>query len=92
MCRSAYPFFGLTDEYIAISYQQMYDMERFSFIELYTMPVPRRNFFVRCALKRQEEEKRAMEKSRGVNEATPVSRKEMAKVPSFVINPASSKS
>jgi len=55
------------------------------------MPVPRRNFYFRYAVKRQEDEKRASEKARGVTEGTPVSKKELAKVPGFVASQASAK-
>ena len=85
----ASPFFGLTDEYVVSTYQQIFECERFDFYTLYTMPVGRRNFYFRYAMKRNEDEKRAMEKSRGVNEGTPVSQKELATVPSFVASQAS---
>lgn len=55
------------------------------------MPVYLRNFFIRLAVKKQEDEKRAMDKSRGLTEGTPVSKKEMAKVPGFVANQVSAK-
>jgi len=87
----ASPFFGLTDDYIINTYRLIYDLERFDFYTLYTMPVPRRNFYFRYAVKRQEDEKRASEKARGVTEGTPVSKKELAKVPGFVASQASAK-
>lgn len=55
------------------------------------MPVPKRHFYFRFAAKQQQEQKRAMEKSRGVNEASPSGKKESAKVPGFVANQVSSK-
>jgi len=55
------------------------------------MPVYLRNFYVRLAIKRQEEERRAYDKSRGATEGTPVSKKEAGKVPAFVANQVSAK-
>jgi hypothetical protein len=55
------------------------------------MPVYLRNFYFRLAIKRAEEEKRAMDKGRGVSEGTPVSKDAMGKVPSFVANQVSAK-
>ena len=63
----------------------------FVFSELYSMPVYLRNFYLRLALKRQEEDKREMDKARGASEGTPVSKKESVKVPSFVANQVSAK-
>ncbi len=85
-------FFGLTDEYVLTTYQQIYECDRFDFFTLYTMPVPKRNFYFRYAVKRAEDEKRAMEKARGINEGTPVSKKELTSVPGFVANQVSAKS
>lgn len=89
----ASPFFGLTDDYIVAIYQQIDSLveKGYSFYDLYTMPVPRRNFIVRLSIKKSEDEKRAMEKSRGVTEGTPVSKKELGKVPGFVASQASVK-
>ena len=87
----ASPFFGLTDEYVVSTYQQIYECERFDFYTLYTMPINRRNFYFRYAIKRQEDEKRAMDKARGVKEGTPVSKKESVSVPGFVANQVSAK-
>jgi hypothetical protein len=55
------------------------------------MPINRRNFYFRYAIKRNEDEKRAMDKARGVNGGTPVSQKEAATVPGFVANQVSVK-
>lgn len=66
-------------------------MDRFDFYTLYTMPISKRNFFYRYAVKQNENEKRAMEKSRGLTEGAPVSKKELATVPGFVASQASVK-
>ena len=87
----ASPFFGLTDEYIVSVHQQMFKMERFSFHELYTLPIYKRNFFIRLAVKQQEEERKSMDKARGVSEGTPVSKKEIGNVPGFVARNVSAK-
>jgi len=78
-------FFGLTDEYKIIVHQQIYDLITvgFDFYSLYTMPVYLRNFYIRYAYKRNEDERKMLEKSRGISEATPSSRKN---VPDFVAN------
>jgi len=55
------------------------------------MPVPKRNFYFRYTMKRAEDEKKAMEKSRGVNEGTPVSKKELNALPSFMRGQASAR-
>jgi hypothetical protein len=55
------------------------------------MPVYLRNFYFRYAVKRQEDEKRAEDKARGATEGTPVSKKDMAKVPAFVASQVSVK-
>lgn len=63
--------------------------------DLYTMPVYRRNFIVRLAIKRNEAENKASDASRGFQEGTPVSRKDqnspMATVPGFFKNSLSAK-
>jgi Asp-tRNA(Asn)/Glu-tRNA(Gln) amidotransferase A subunit family amidase len=87
----ASPFFGLTDEYKIVTYQQIYDLERFTFSELYSMPVYMRNFYFRYASKRQEDQRRADDKARGATEGTPISKKDMAKVPGFVASQASAR-
>lgn len=46
---------------------------------------------MRLSIKKSEDEKRAMEKSRGVTEGTPVSKKEFGKVPGFVASQVSAK-
>ena len=88
-----YPFFGLTSEY-KISYLEQIDAlvrVGYDFMALYSMPVYLRNFYFRLAVKRAEEEKRAMDKGRGVSEGTPVNKNAAAKVPSFVANQVSAK-
>lgn len=91
--RWGYPFFGLTNEYRINVYEQIDALvsNGYSFHDVYTMPVYLRNFFIRLSVKKQEEEKRAMDKSRGFSEGTPVSRKEMSKVPGFVAKQVSVK-
>ncbi len=74
-----------------MTYQQIYQMDRFDFYTLYTMPVSKRNFYYRYALKQNEDEKRAMDKARGATEATPVSKKALATVPGFVASQSSAK-
>lgn len=89
ICQSASPFFGLTPEYNVLVYEHIDIMvERgYSFYDMYTMPVSRRNLLLRIAMKRQEEEKKKLEQSRRVSEASSgVTRKDSAKVPGFVAN------
>lgn len=74
-----------------LTYQHIYDLERFDFHTLYSMPVYLRNFYLRYAVKKQEEEKKSMDKSRGLTEGKPVNKSEMAKVPGFVANQVSAK-
>jgi cystathionine beta-lyase family protein involved in aluminum resistance len=40
-------------------------------MELYNMPVQRRNFLIKLALKHNENEKKAMDKAKGLQEASP---------------------
>lgn len=74
-----------------MTYQQIYEIDRFDFYTLYSMPVWLRNFYFRYASKRNEDEKRAMDKARGAQEGTPISKKEMATVPGFVASQASAR-
>jgi hypothetical protein len=55
------------------------------------MPIYLRNFFIRLSLKKQENERKAMDKARGLSEGTPISKKEMSTVPGFVKNQVSAK-
>jgi hypothetical protein len=89
----AFPFFGLTDEYKITVHEHIYGLVTigFTFSELYSMPVYLRNFYLRLAIKKQEEEKREMDKIRGRTEGTPVSKKEASRVPSFVASQVSAK-
>lgn len=89
----ASPFFGLTSEYKINVYEQIDALvsRGYSFSDVYIMPVYLRNFFIRLAIRKQEEEKREMDKSRGLTEGTPVSKKELAKVPGFVAGQVSAK-
>jgi len=93
MSQWASPFFGLTNEYRLSYLEQIDSLVRvgYDFMALYSMPVYLRNFYFRLAIKRAEEEKRAMDKGRGVSEGTPVSKDAMGKVPSFVANQVSAK-
>ena len=60
----------------------------YTFNDVYTMPVRLRNLFVRMAIKKQEDEKKAMDKSRGMTDGPSEGKKEVGKtlplVPSFV--------
>ena len=88
-----YPFFGLTDEYNLAVWEQIDSLVRqgYEFMTLYNMPIFRRTFLVRVAIRRAEEEKRQMDKSRGLSEGTPVSQAAAGKVPSFVKNQVSAR-
>ena len=55
------------------------------------MPVYLRQFYLKLLIRRNEEEQRQYDKARGVSEASPVSKKEMSKVPGFVKNQVSAK-
>lgn len=72
----ASPFFGLTDNYILSTYQQIDALveKGYSFYDLYTMPVSRRNLIVRLSIKKAEDEKKAIEKSKGISERVPTNK------------------
>jgi len=67
-------FFSLTKEYILSVHNSIFDLVhvgRFDHDELYSMPIPLRNFYYNRLIKNKEKEEKAMEKAKGVHEATP---------------------
>ena len=67
-------FFSLTKEYLLSVHTSIFDLVhigRFDHDELYSMPVPLRNFYYDKLVKHKKREEREMEKASGVSEATP---------------------
>ena len=63
----------------------------YSFYDLYTMTVYLRGLFIRIAIKKQEKERKDMDKSRGVSEGASTSKKSPGTVPGFVARQSSAK-
>ena len=68
-CLSGQTFFGLTDKYMEAIYEQFFLLKHFggwSFIEAYNLPIGLRNWFLHRLQKQFEEEKKEIEKERGL--------------------------
>ena len=70
------PFSFLTKEYILGVHNLIFDLVhfgRFDHDELYSMPIPLRNYYYSRLIKTKDDERKQMEKSQGVSSGKPPS-------------------